>query len=202
MYEGIYAGMSGWSWGGVALLRGLGAVLHPVCTALVALGWFRARERGWGELLRAYAAAVGLHTLWNGGFAAFVFVTGLDYYRGADLSLSLYGTGVQVLLVLFLALLALALWWLLYRLMNSVGQGIEPDLAPTIVSAPTVLRPCWKEPAWPKSAARPRAGSCRWPGNFSTFSWCTRWRVFSPRAGPAAPSAWCWPCRSSWCRRS
>jgi RsiW-degrading membrane proteinase PrsW (M82 family) len=134
LYEGVYAGMSGASWGGVTLLRGLGAVMHPICTGLVALGWFRARERGWGELLKAYAGAVGLHTLWNGGFAAFLFITGLDYYRGADLSISLYGTGVQILLVAFLALLALALWWLLYRVMNTLGQEIRPVLAPAIVS--------------------------------------------------------------------
>jgi RsiW-degrading membrane proteinase PrsW (M82 family) len=143
LYEGIYARMSGASWGGITLLRGLGAVLHPICTAVVALGWFRARERGWGELLQAYAAAVGLHTLWNGGFAAFLFVSGLGYYREAELSLNLYGTGVQILLVVFLAVLALALWWLLYRLMNSLGQGMEPRLAPTIVSAPTDPRSPW-----------------------------------------------------------
>jgi RsiW-degrading membrane proteinase PrsW (M82 family) len=134
LYEGIYARMSGGSWGGVTLLRGLGAVLHPICTGLVALGWFRARERGWGELLRAYGSAVGLHTLWNGGFLAFVFVTGLDYYRGPDLSLSLYGTGVPILLILFLVVLALAMWWLLYRLMASLGRGIEPEPTPILVS--------------------------------------------------------------------
>jgi RsiW-degrading membrane proteinase PrsW (M82 family) len=134
LYEGIYAGMSGASWGGVTLLRGLGAVMHPICTGLIALGWFRARERGWGALLKSYAGAVGLHTLWNGGFAAFLFITGLDYYRGADLSVSLYGTGVQILLVVFLASLALALWWLLYRLMKGLRRGLEPQPALFVVS--------------------------------------------------------------------
>lgn len=53
LYEGLYAQYSGWSWGGVTLLRGLGAVLHPACTAIVALGWFRMRAGGVRQLLKA-----------------------------------------------------------------------------------------------------------------------------------------------------
>jgi hypothetical protein len=135
LYEGLYAGYSGWTWGGVTLLRGLGAVLHPIGTGLVALGWFRARERGPGALLRAYVAAVALHTLWNGGFEALVFLTGLDFYGGLGPDVSLYGLGVQVALILYLAALSLALWWLLRRLVLGLGQGIEPVLAPPLVSS-------------------------------------------------------------------
>jgi len=134
LYEGLYAQYSGWSWGGVTLLRGLGAVMHPVCTALVALGWFRAREGHWGQLLKAYLAAVGLHTLWNGGFSAFVYLTGLDYYGGLGWSFTIYGLAVELLLVVFLVALSLALWWLLRRLVTSLALEIEPDLAPTFVS--------------------------------------------------------------------
>ncbi|TET38713.1 MAG: PrsW family intramembrane metalloprotease, partial [Anaerolineales bacterium] len=67
LYEGVYAQWSGWTWGGVTLIRGIGSVMHPLCTAIVALGWFRARKMGWGTLLKAYFLAIGLHTLWNGG---------------------------------------------------------------------------------------------------------------------------------------
>ncbi len=134
LYEGFYAWNEGWSWGGVTLLRGLGAALHPVCTALVVLGWFRVPERGWGELFKAYAAAVGLHTLWNGGFSALVFISGLDALQGYGPSVSLYGQPVQVLLIVYLGLLAGASWLLLNRLLSGLGTGQQPALAPTLIS--------------------------------------------------------------------
>src|SRR5258706_8559327 len=80
LYEGLYAQYNGWSWGGVTLLRAIGAVLHPLGAALVARGWYRARAGGLRPLLKAYALAVGLHTLWNGGFQAFFYPTGFWYY--------------------------------------------------------------------------------------------------------------------------
>jgi RsiW-degrading membrane proteinase PrsW (M82 family) len=134
LYEGLYAQYSGWSWGGVTLLRGLGAVLHPIGTALVALGWFRMREEGVGKLLKAYAVAVGLHTLWNGGFVALVYLTGLEYYGEIGPSVDVYGLAVEVSLVVFLVALSLGLWWLLRRIVGESAQGVEPDITPTAVS--------------------------------------------------------------------
>jgi RsiW-degrading membrane proteinase PrsW (M82 family) len=135
LYEGLYAGYSGWAWGGITLLRGLGAALHPIGAGLVALGWFRSRERGAGALAKSYLVAVALHTLWNGGFEALVFLTGLDFYGGLGPDVSLYGLAVQAALILYLAALSLALWWLLRRLVLGLGQGIEPALAPPLVSS-------------------------------------------------------------------
>jgi RsiW-degrading membrane proteinase PrsW (M82 family) len=134
LYEGLYAQYNGWSWGGVTLLRGLGAILHTLCTGLVALGWFRMREGGVGKLIKAYLLAIGLHTLWNGGFDVFVYVTGLDYYGGLGPSFSLYGTAVEVLLVAYLVGLSLGLWWLLRRIVSGMAQGIEPDFTPAVIS--------------------------------------------------------------------
>lgn len=134
LYEGLYAQWSGWSWGGITLLRGIGSVLHPLCTALVTLGWFRARERGWGALLKAYLLAVGLHTLWNGGFLPFVYLTGLDYYAISEGSLSIYGLAIEVLLIAFLVVLSIGLWWMLRRLVISMAQDTEPELTPMVVS--------------------------------------------------------------------
>ncbi len=138
LYEGLYAQYNGWSWGGVALLRGIGAILHTLCTGLVALGWFRMREGGAGKLIKAYLLAVGLHTLWNGGFDVFVYVTGLDYFGGLGPSFSFYGTAVEVLLVVYLVGLSLGLWWLLRRIVNGMAGGVEPDITPETVS-PRVL---------------------------------------------------------------
>ena len=134
LYEGVYAQYNGWTWGGVTLLRGLGAVLHPIGAGLVALGWFHMPEGGPRKLFLAYLAAVGLHTLWNGGFAAFVYLTGLDYYGGFGPSLTLYGTAVEVLLVVFLTGLALALWWLLHRLTLSLAREVKPERFRAVVS--------------------------------------------------------------------
>jgi RsiW-degrading membrane proteinase PrsW (M82 family) len=134
LYEGVVVQVSGWSWGGVTLLRGLGAVLHPVCTGLVALGWFRVQERGVGQLLKAYAIAVGLHTLWNGGFSALVYLSGYGFYANPGPSISLYGTAVGVALVVFLTALAAGMWWLLHHLVGQYAHQARPRIAPAIVS--------------------------------------------------------------------
>jgi RsiW-degrading membrane proteinase PrsW (M82 family) len=134
LYEGLYAQWSGWSWGGVTLLRGLGSVLHPLCTGIVTLGWFRAREGGFRELLKAYGIAVGLHTLWNGGFLPFVYLSGLENFTGAYETFSIYGEAIEVLLILFLVTLSLGLWWLLRRIVMNMAVDVEPDLAPVRIS--------------------------------------------------------------------
>ncbi len=134
LYEGLYAQHNGWSWGGVTLLRGIGAVLHPLGAALVAIGWFRMREGGVIKLLKAYALAVGIHTLWNGGFEAFVYITGIGYYGSLGPSFNFYGTAVEVMLVAYLVGLSLGLWWLLRRIVSGMAQGIEPDFTPAVIS--------------------------------------------------------------------
>jgi hypothetical protein len=132
LYQGLYAQANGWTWGGITLLRGIGAVMHPLCSGLVALGWYRMRERGVGAWVKALGLAIGIHTLWNGGFDVFVFFSGLSYYHAA--TVNLYGLATEVLLVAFLAALALGLWWLLRRQAANLAQDITADLAPEIVS--------------------------------------------------------------------
>jgi RsiW-degrading membrane proteinase PrsW (M82 family) len=137
LYEGMYAHWSGWSWGGITLLRGIGAVNHSLWTAIIARALSRARARkpGWfGRILRAYLLSVLLHTLWNGGFEAFVYLTGLDYYIGLGPSLSVYGVYIEVLLVVFLAVLSAGMWWLLRRYVIQLGKEAQPDLTPALVT--------------------------------------------------------------------
>lgn len=133
LYQGLYAQANGWTWGGITLLRGIGAVMHPLCSGLVALGWYRMRERGVGAWVKALGLAIGIHTLWNGGFDVFVFFSGLSYYNAG--TVSLYGLATEGLLVAFLAALALGLWWLLRRQAANLAQDVTADLAPEIVSA-------------------------------------------------------------------
>jgi len=134
LYEGLYAQWSGWSWGGITLLRGLGSVLHPLCTGIVALGWFRTRASGFRELLKAYGIAVGLHTLWNGGFLPFVYFSGIENFTGAYETFSVYGEAIEIILVIFLAALSIGLWWLLRRIVMNMAVDIGPDLAPVRIS--------------------------------------------------------------------
>jgi len=134
LYEGLYAHYSGWSWGGITLIRSIGSVLHPIGTGIIALGWFRMKEGGAGKLFKAYLLSVGLHTLWNGGFEPLLYLTGLDYLAGGGSSLSLYGETLSVLLVGYLVLLSLGLWWLLRRIANEISERVTPDIAPVTVS--------------------------------------------------------------------
>ena len=137
LYEGLYAQWSGWTWGGVTLLRGLGSILHPLCTGLVALGWYRARERGWGYALKMYGASVGLHTLWNGGFMPLVYWTGLTYF--IDIEISFYGEAIPALLVAYLLLLTAGLWWLLIRLVKTMQPEIVDAVIPATAVTPRAI---------------------------------------------------------------
>lgn len=132
LYEGTYASYFGWSWAGVTVVRGFGGILHPVCTGLVALGVFQARTHGAGRALAAYAAAVGLHTLWNGGFTALLYVAGIDARSLAEVNL--FGTAIEWLLAVYLVLLALALWWLLARLTRALALQETIELQPAVIS--------------------------------------------------------------------
>jgi RsiW-degrading membrane proteinase PrsW (M82 family) len=134
LYEGLYAQYNGWSWGGITLLRSIGSVLHPICTGIVALGWFRIQQGGTVKLLQAYLLAVLLHTLWNGGFEPLVYLAGLDYYAGEGPSLSFYGETLNVLLIGYLVLLSAGLWLLLRRIVTGLSRNVQADLAPALVS--------------------------------------------------------------------
>ncbi|HSG43613.1 MAG TPA: PrsW family glutamic-type intramembrane protease, partial [Anaerolineales bacterium] len=135
LYEGMYAQYYGWGWAGITLLRSIGAVLHPIGTGIIALGWFRMKEGGGaGKLFKAYLLSVGLHTLWNGGFEPLLYLTGLEYFAGAGPSLSLYGETLSALLVGYLVLLSLGLWWLLRKIVNEISERVTPDLEPASVS--------------------------------------------------------------------
>lgn len=135
LYEGVYAQWEGWSWGGIALLRGIGSVMHPLCTGLVALGWVRVRERGSGALLGAFLAAVLIHTLWNGGFDALLLVSGLGYYGDLGPTISLYGEATEIVLVIYLALLSAGLWWVLRKVVIGLAGQEVPEVAPARLSS-------------------------------------------------------------------
>jgi len=133
MYEGIYALWSGWTWGGVTVLRAIGSVLHPLCTGIIVLALFRSRQRqrGWaGRIAGAYLLAVILHTLWNGGFEALLLMTGLDHYSGIGPAFNVYGESIAVILAIYLVIYSAALWWLLARIIRSLAGDEEREIIP------------------------------------------------------------------------
>ena len=137
LYQGMYAQTSGWGWAGITLLRGIGSTNHALWTAIISLAWFRARrrEKGWfGSLARACLLSIGLHTLWNGGFEALVYLTGMDYFSGLGPTISLYGEYIEILLVVYLVVLSTGLWWLLQRYVSSLGEQTQLEQAAIPVS--------------------------------------------------------------------
>ena len=122
LYQGVYAEMNGWAWGGITLVRAFGVVMHALCTGLVASGWYRMPEQGFRSLLKAYGLAVLIHTLWNGGFEVLVYLFGLSYYSNG---VSLYGLYVSVLLLGYILLLTAGLWVLLGHITRKAGQKEE-----------------------------------------------------------------------------
>jgi len=135
LYEGLYAQHNGWTWGGITLLRSIGAVLHPLGTGIIALGWFRMRQGGGaGALFKAYLLSVGLHTLWNGGFEPLLYFTGLEYFTDQSISLSFYGETLNILLIGYLILLSIGLWILLRRIVTRMSERVPSDPTPVTVS--------------------------------------------------------------------
>ncbi len=137
LYQGIYADWAGWTWGGITALRGIGAVNHSLWTAIIALALYRERERkpGWfGRLGRAYLISVGLHTLWNGGYLALLYLVGLEQYAEVGATLPIYGEYVEISLIVILLALSLGMWWLLRKLVHQIARGAEAELTPELIS--------------------------------------------------------------------
>ena len=136
-YQGLFAQLEGWSWGGITALRGIGAIDHALWTAIIALALYRERERtaGWlGRVGRAYLFSVGLHTLWNGGYMALLYLIGVDHYAGAGPSFSVYGEYLEISLVVVLVAMTALNWWILVRYLNRLQVDHSPELVPADVN--------------------------------------------------------------------
>lgn len=137
LYQGIYADWQGWTWGGITALRGIGAVNHSLWTAIIALALYRERERkpGWfGRLGRAYLVSVGLHTLWNGGYLALLYLLGLDQFAESGATLPFYGEYIEASLIIILLVLSLGMWWLLRKFVHQIARGVKAELSPALIS--------------------------------------------------------------------
>lgn len=69
-----YALMSGDSWSMILLVRAPVAVIHMVCTAIVAVGWYQQRKRGGIALAGFFLVSVLVHAAWNTLFVSLMLV--------------------------------------------------------------------------------------------------------------------------------
>lgn len=104
-------------WRGVALIRSLGAAVHPLASGLVMLGWWEWRERGsLRRLLKGFLAGFGLHALWNASLVVVGVVETATSFGGADVALG-------PLSLAYAAALGAALAGVLWVLTVSVAEG-------------------------------------------------------------------------------
>jgi len=137
-YQGLFAQFYGWSWGGITALRGIGAVDHALWAGIIVLALYRerAREPGWfGRLGRAYLLSVGLHTLWNGGYMALLYLIGLDHFAGAGPSFSIYGEYLEISLIIILVAMTILNWWIMIRYLNRLQAEEVTPVKPQKISA-------------------------------------------------------------------
>lgn len=69
-----YALMSGGAWAQILLVRAPVAIIHMVCTAIVAVGWYQQRKRGGIALVGFFTVAVLVHAAWNTLFVSLMLV--------------------------------------------------------------------------------------------------------------------------------
>jgi RsiW-degrading membrane proteinase PrsW (M82 family) len=103
----LYESAGSTLWAGIATLRGIGGVLHPLNAGMVAVGWYGVRNGlpgAWRRLVGLYGLAVGAHAAWNGGLT--ILLSGLGvYFFGADTwRLDVFGIGQPGVVLVFMVL--------------------------------------------------------------------------------------------------
>jgi RsiW-degrading membrane proteinase PrsW (M82 family) len=122
----LYEGSGIEVWGGIAAIRAIGGVLHPLNAGLVAMGWYAVRngEPGaWRRLAGYYGLAVGAHALWNGGLTVLFAGIGARYFGTQSWTVNIYGLGQPAAVVLFMLIEAAMLW----RLLFAVTKGLREE---------------------------------------------------------------------------
>ncbi|MFN8498683.1 MAG: PrsW family glutamic-type intramembrane protease [Anaerolineae bacterium] len=120
-------------WGGIAVLRSIGGVLHPLTAGLVAVGWYSFRTgqpHGKRLLLTLYALAVTIHGLWNGGLTILVSDIGTYFFGTRSWRFDIYGIGEAGIVIVFMLMEAIALWWLLVAVTDRLRKPGEAQRAP------------------------------------------------------------------------
>jgi hypothetical protein len=144
----IYALVGMRYWGGILLLRALGAAVHPLGAGLTALAWhsiLRKRNQGFsiseatkpgflgpGFWLGGFGLAVGQHALWNGGLVLWMALAGATFFGPEPAEADVMGISVAVGLLALIALEGVALWMAMRVLSRRIAPGTEvPSLGET-----------------------------------------------------------------------
>ena len=128
----LYALFGGRYWGGILLVRALGAAVHPLGTGLMALAWHAILEKRtqvfsekpgfWAGLM---ALAVGQHALWNGGLVLWIALSGAAFFGPGAWEADVMGVSIAVGMLALVALEGVALW----VGMRALSRRLEPPEA-------------------------------------------------------------------------
>jgi RsiW-degrading membrane proteinase PrsW (M82 family) len=126
----LYTGFGVQLWGGVFVLRAVGAAIHPLCSGLVALGWYLSLKgsgdhvsgnqgtgrgsvgvEGWTyRWIGLFGAAVGIHALWNGGSVTLATLVGAQFFGENPPEVEVLGLTIVGVLLALLVALGTAAW--------------------------------------------------------------------------------------------
>lgn len=148
----IYALVGGRYWGGILLVRALGAAVHPLGTGLMALAWhsviFRSADSRLGDSGTSrqpikstnltspnlqWILAVGQHALWNGGLVLWMALSGAAFFGPQPWEADVMGVSIAVGMLALVALEGVALWVGMRVLSRRLHPG--PDKAAEIPAA-------------------------------------------------------------------
>ncbi|MEA3339437.1 MAG: PrsW family glutamic-type intramembrane protease [Chloroflexota bacterium] len=124
----LYALFSGRYWGGILLVRALGAAVHPLGTGLMALAWhsFLGRNQVVQKKPGFCALAVGQHALWNGGLVLWMALSGAAFFGPQPWEADVMGISIAVGMLALVALEGAALW----VGMRALSRRLDPAKAP------------------------------------------------------------------------
>ncbi len=119
----LYALFSGSYWGGILLVRALGAAVHPLGTGLMALAWHSllGRNQVFQKKPGFLALAVGQHALWNGGLVLWMALSGAAFFGAKPWEADVMGVSIAVGMLALVALEGVALWMALGTLSDKLA---------------------------------------------------------------------------------
>jgi RsiW-degrading membrane proteinase PrsW (M82 family) len=132
----IYALVGGRYWGGILVVRALGAAVHPLGAGLTALAWHavlkrdRASRKKPGFWIGCVGLAVGQHALWNGGLALWVALSGATFFGPEPWEANVMGVTIAVGLLALIALEGAALWMGARVLSRQLDPGLHKATRP------------------------------------------------------------------------
>ena len=141
----LYTGFGMYQWGAVLVLRILGAGIHPLCSGLVALGWYfiinvhlPPGPHPVSRRLPLVGAALAIHATWNGGTLFLLTLANAHFFGSAPAEVDILGYTMAGVLLALLAVLGLGV---LLGLRAAVQKLAHPAGTPEMDEQPIPLLP-------------------------------------------------------------